>query len=137
MPAKSSSKLLVDIGLEKPCGSLVNFLNIALVQPSLTRKEPWRMQAHTGKACYVPGPNATSYRREHVLYRDLPGLRPGTIFSAASNPTQVDLSRGMRDMVAEARAERHDHLHHREEAQRSRTVREELGDAITDRLLLL
>jgi hypothetical protein len=40
-------------------------------------------------------------------------------------------------MVAEARAERNDHADNREDARRPKTVREKMGDAITDSLLLL
>jgi hypothetical protein len=43
----------------------------------------------------------------------------------------------MRDMVAEARAERNDRLDNREESHHPKPVREKMGDTITDRLLLL
>jgi hypothetical protein len=119
------------------CGSLVNFLTIALVHPLLTQKETWTLQAQAGKAGYVPGPMTTSYRCEHILYRDLPGICPGTILSTASDPALVDVARGMRDMVAKARDERHDRLDHREEARCSRTVHEKLSNTITDWILLL
>jgi hypothetical protein len=105
--------VLVDAGLETSCSSLITFLTIALVKPSAERKEPWTLQPQAGLADYVPRPIVTSYRREHVLYRDLPALHPGSVLPAVSNPALVDVARGMRDMVAEARAERHDRLDHR------------------------
>jgi hypothetical protein len=129
--------VLVDAGLETACSSLITFLTIALVQPSSERQESWTLQPQAGLAGYVPGPMAMSYRREHVLYRDLPALRPGSVLPAVSDPALVDVARGMRDMVVEARAERRDRLDHREKDRRARTIREKLGDAITDRLLLL
>jgi trimethylamine:corrinoid methyltransferase-like protein len=49
----------------------------------------------------------------------------------------IDVVRGMRDMVAEARDERNDRLDNREESRRPKSVREKMGDNITDRLLLL
>jgi hypothetical protein len=64
--------VLVEAGLETTCGSLINFLTIALVHPSLIRKEPWTLQPQAGKAGYVPEPMATIYWCEHVLYQDLP-----------------------------------------------------------------
>jgi hypothetical protein len=107
---------LVDSGLEATFGDLINFLTIALVEPSLTRKETWTLQYQAKKNGYVPGPMVTSYRREHVLYRDLPGLRPGSTAPTMSDPALVDV-----DMVAEAeaRSEWIDRLDNREEAHRS------------------
>jgi hypothetical protein len=111
-----------------------SFLTISLVEPSATRRE---LQPQSGNDGYVPGPMATSYRREHVLYHELSGLRPGLTATTMSDPALVDVARGMKDMVAEARTDRNDRMNHREEDRRSRTVRENLGDTITDRLLLL
>jgi hypothetical protein len=129
--------VLVDAGLQATYGDLINFLTVALVDHSLSRKETWTLQAQPVKYGYVPGPMATSYRREHVLYRDLPGLRPGSTVSTTSDPALVVVSRGMLYMVAEARAEWNDQLDNREEARRSCTMHEKLGGTITDRLLLL
>jgi hypothetical protein len=126
----------VDAGLEATCEDLIIFLTISLVEPSATRREPWTLQPQA-KAGYVPGPMATSYRREHVLYCDLPVLRPGLTATITCDPALVDVDRGMRNMVAEARSERNDRLDHCEEARCSRTVRENPGDDITDQLFLL
>jgi hypothetical protein len=43
----------------------------------------------------------------------------------------------MRDMMAEARVERNDRADNHEEARRPKSFREMMGDAITDRLLIL
>jgi hypothetical protein len=120
--------VLVDAGLKATYGDLINFLTIALVEPSLTRKDPWTLQPQAGKSGYVHGPMATGYRGEHVLYRDLPGLRPGSTAPTTSTPALVNVYCGMQDTVANARAERNDRLDNREEARRSRA---------TDRLMLL
>jgi hypothetical protein len=73
-----------------------------------------------------------------VLYQDLPGLRPSAdSTSSTSDPTLIDVARGMRDMVMEARAERNVRLDNREESHRPKSVREKMGDTITDRLLFL
>jgi hypothetical protein len=129
--------VLIGAGLDATCGGLIDFLTIALVEPSSLQNEPWTLQAQAGKVGYVPGPMTTSYCPKHVLYHDLSGLRPGSLLPAASDPALIDVARGMRDMVAEARSEQNDHLESREEARRSRTAREKLGEAIADRLLLL
>jgi hypothetical protein len=84
----------------------------------------------------VPGTSAISHRREHVLYRDLPALRP-SLGSATSDPALLDVARGVREMVTEARAERNDRADSRALARLPRSVRERLGDSIVDRLLLL
>jgi hypothetical protein len=42
----------------------------------------------------------------------------------------------MRDMVAEARADHKDHADNCDESRRPKTVREKMGDTITDRLIL-
>jgi hypothetical protein len=97
--------VLVDAGPDATCESLINFLTLALVQLSLVWKAPWIMQSQTGRAGYVPVPMTSSYRREHALYLHSPVLFPGSITPAVSDPALVDVDRGMRDMVAEARAE--------------------------------
>jgi hypothetical protein len=56
---------------------------------------------------HSPGPVAINYRRYHILYRDLPSLCPTTKRLTASDPALVDVVRGMRDMVMEARAISH------------------------------
>jgi hypothetical protein len=87
--------------------------------------------AQAGRAGYTPVPVSINYRRAHVLHRDLPFL------CTSCDPALVDVARGMRDMVAEARAKRNDRLDNREESRRPKSVREKMGDTITDRLLLL
>jgi hypothetical protein len=99
---------------------------------------PLTVWAHAGRTGYTPGPVAINYRRTQVLYRDLPGLRPRAGSpSSTRDPALVDVARGMRDMVMEARAERNARLDNREESRRPKSVREKMGDTTTDRLLLL
>jgi hypothetical protein len=80
---------------------------------------------------------AINHRREHVLYRDLPALRPSALFTAASDPALIDMARGMHDMVAEARADRNDRADHQDASRRPKTRRKKMGDCITDRILVL
>jgi hypothetical protein len=127
---------LVDRGMEVMCTPLVDFLTLALVQPTKATASPYPLQQQVGMVSYTPGPVVVSHRREYILYRDLPGLLPSAL-AAASDPTLLDVARGVRDMVTESRADRDDRAFSREVAQHPRTVRERLGDGIVDRLLLM
>jgi hypothetical protein len=127
---------LIDGGLITICAPLVVFLTVALVRPSEHHSTPLTVHQHLGKSGYVPGTEVISYRREHVLYRDLHGLRPargGTL----SDPALLDVARGVREMVAEARADRNDRADPRAQTCIPRSVRDRLGETIVDRLLLL
>jgi hypothetical protein len=131
-----SVPVLVDRGVEVMCTPLVEFLTLALVQPTDAITSPYPLQQQVGMAAYMPGPAVVSHRREHILYRNLPGLLPSTL-AAASDPALLDAARGVRDMVAKSRADRDDRSFSREVAQRPRTVRERLGDGIVDCLLIM
>jgi hypothetical protein len=85
----------------------------------------------------VPGPEAISHRREKILYRNLPALRPAVGLPATSDPALFDVAKGMRDMVDGARVERTDQADNHGEARHPRTIRDKLGGGIVDRLLLL
>jgi hypothetical protein len=127
---------LINAGMMSVCGRLVEFLTVSLVRPTAERATPLTVQHHLGKSGYVPDTSAISHRREHVLYRDLPALRP-SLGGATSDPALLDVARGVWEMVTEARAERNDRANSRALARLPRSVRERLGDAIVDLLLLL
>jgi hypothetical protein len=76
---------------------------VALVQPSDEQDAPLTVYPQSGKPGYLPGPVAINYRREHILYQDLPSLCPNTKRPVASDPALVDVARGIRDMVEESR----------------------------------
>jgi hypothetical protein len=128
---------LVDTGYEGICDPLVDFLAVALVKPSATVAAPLTLQSRVGLEGYVPSPAVVSHRRQHLMYRDLPAPLPQPSGGATSDPALLDVARGMQDMVAEARLDRNDRRDAREVARRPRTVRERLGEALTDRILLL
>jgi hypothetical protein len=67
---------LVYRGIEVMCTPRVDFLTPALVQPTEATTSPYSLQPQVGMAGYTPGPAVVSHRREHILYRDLPGLLP-------------------------------------------------------------
>jgi hypothetical protein len=128
---------LVDTGYEGICDPLVDLSTVALVKPSATVAAPLTLQARVGLEGYVPSPAVVIHRRQHLLYRDLPALLPQLSGEAASDPALLDVARAMQDMVAEARLDRNDRTDAREMARRPRTVRERLGEALTDRIILL
>jgi hypothetical protein len=88
------------------------------------------VKPRAGKAGHLPGPVAIHYHREHILH-------PVTTRTTASDLALVDVARGMRGMVAEARAEHNDCADNRNESRCPNTVRKKMGDTITDRLILL
>jgi hypothetical protein len=129
--------VLVDTGYEAICEPLVDFLTVALVKPSADNASPLTLQPYMGIAGYVPSPAVVSHRQHHLLYRDLPALVLANATTASSDPTLVEVARGMRAMVAEARLDRNDRSDAREVARPPRTARDRLGEALTDRLLLM
>jgi hypothetical protein len=110
---------------------------VALVKPSSNLDEPYTLQNQAGKSGYAPGPDAISYRRENALYHDLPVMKITPAPPLESDPALLYVARSMRDMVAEARAERQDRMDSRDDIHRPKSVREKMGESITDRLLLL
>jgi hypothetical protein len=130
--------VLIEAGLQDVCSGLINFLTVARVLPNEDNEVPVTVWAQAGRSGYTPGPVAINYRHTQVLYRDLPGLRPSAGSpSNTSDPALIDVARGMRCMVVEARAKRNTRLENREESRRPKYVREKMGDTIMDRLLLL
>jgi hypothetical protein len=106
--------------------TVASFLTVVHVRPTSERSTPLTVQHHLGKLGYVPGTSVISHRREHVLYRDLPGLHP-SLGGATSHPALLHVARGVREMVAEARGERNDRADSRALARLLRSVRERLG----------
>jgi hypothetical protein len=127
---------LMDAGLEYTCSRLVYFLTVALVQPTEERSEPYTLLPQIGTSGYVPGPEAISHRRESILYRDIPALRPAVDLPTMIDPALIDVARGVHGMVTEARVGP-DHADNHREARCPRTIQEKLGEAIVDRLLLV
>jgi hypothetical protein len=76
----------------------------------------YTLQQRTGTAGYVIGPEVTIHRREHVLYHDLPDLRPIVFHPATSDAALVDVAQGIHDTVPKARADRNDRADTREES---------------------
>jgi hypothetical protein len=129
--------VLLDIGYKSDCESLVDLLTVTLVKPSATNIIPLTLQPCVGSACYISIPAVVSHHRHHLLYQDLHALMPASTTNPASDLALLDVARGMRYMITEARLDHNDRTDARDVDHRPRTTRERLGDAITDRLLLL
>jgi hypothetical protein len=128
---------MVDTGYEAIWEPLVDFLTVALVKPSAENTTPLTLQPCVGITGYVPSPAVVSRRRQHFLYHDLSALIPASATASSSDQALVDVARGMRDMVKEARLDRNDRLDARGVARLPRTMRDRLGDSPTDCLLLM
>jgi hypothetical protein len=100
----------------------VDFLTVSLEKPRDGASIPLTMHAGVGKPGYVSSPAVVNYRRDQLLYRDLTALMPIATPIPASDLALFDVARGMRDMVIEARLDRHDRNDAREVARRPRTV---------------
>jgi hypothetical protein len=86
--------VLINAGMLAVCRPLFDFLTVALVHPTSERSTPLTVQQRMGKSGCVPATSAISHRREHVLYRDLLGLRP-SLRGATSDPGLLDVARGV------------------------------------------
>jgi hypothetical protein len=89
------------------CTPLVDFLTLVLVQPTEAIMPPYPLQQQVGMALYTPGPVVVSHCREHILYRDLPGLLPSAL-ATASDSALLNVAHGIRYMVTESRSDRDD-----------------------------
>jgi hypothetical protein len=128
---------LVDTGYEAICEPLVDFLTVALVKPYEDNIPPLTLQPCVGIAGYVPSTRLVSHRRQNYLYRDLPGLIPASATTSSSDPALVNVSRGMRDMVIEARLHRNERSDARDVTRLPRTARDSNDDALTDCMLMM
>jgi hypothetical protein len=93
------------------------------------------MQARVGLHDLHPSPSVISHRREHVLYRQLTGLRPTT--ATAGDPALVGIASSMNNIASAM----HHYLVVREtryaEAKQPSNLREKHGNITADMLLLL
>jgi hypothetical protein len=128
---------LIDGGLEDTCSELINVLTVAIVKPNNIRVEPYTLQDQAGKAGYAPGPEAISYHHDGLLYHYLPVLKATPGPPLTNDPALLDVAHSMRDELAEARAEWHDHMNSHDEARDPKSMIEKMGETITDCLLLL
>jgi hypothetical protein len=130
-----SYPLLEDADLLEVCLPFLQYLQVASNAPSATEARPLALQDRLGLDTPIR-PAVINERRETVLYRLLPDLRP------RAGPQLPDaladnLGAGLTNIAAEMHADRQAREYRAGEARRPKTFRERYGDRITDHLLLL
>jgi hypothetical protein len=118
--------VLVDSGIVEIREPLVELLTMVLIKPSTTHATPITVQTQVGVNGCVPSLSASSYRQEHTMYRDLPGMR-----------SMMDIARSVRDFISKAIDDWTDLSEARKVTRLPHTMRERLSDTIVIRLLLL
>jgi hypothetical protein len=126
---------IMDAGMEATSQPLIDWLTVALTDPSATAPETVNLKPCLGRLHFSPSPAIIISRRAEILYRDLPVLNatPG----GGGDPYLRDVARAVGDLAVEARANRNDRHDRRTELAQPKGVREKFGDRLTDRFLLL
>jgi hypothetical protein len=126
---------IINDGLQQVCKPLVVFLVVSLTKGANDLNAPHTMQPRVGLRDFHPRPAVISHRREHILYRQLPGLRPTA--ATAGDPALVGIASSMSNIAS---AMHHDlvvrETRYAEEKNPS-TLWEKHGDRTADMLLLL
>jgi hypothetical protein len=130
-----SYPLLEDADLLEVCLSFLHYLQVASTAPSATEARPFALQDRLGLDTPIR-PAVISARRETVLYRLLPDLRPRT-GPQLPDALADNLGAGPTNIAAEMHADRQAREYRAGEARRPKTFRERYGDRITDQLLLI
>jgi hypothetical protein len=60
--------------MEATCQTLIDWLTVALTNPSATAPETVNLKPCLGRLHFTPSPAVVSSRRAEFLYRDLPAL---------------------------------------------------------------
>jgi hypothetical protein len=126
---------IINDGLHQVCKPLVDFLVVSITTGANALNAPRTMQPHIGLRDFHPIPAVISHRREHVLCRQLPGLRPTP--ATAGDPALVGIASSMNNIASAM----HHYLVVREtrytEANKPSTLWKKHGDRTADMLLLL
>jgi hypothetical protein len=126
---------IVNNGLQQLCKPLVYFLLASDTKAANDLTGPRMVQPRIGIHDFYPSPSVANHRREHVLYRQLPGLHPTA--SMMGDPALEGIATSMNNIASAM----HHNLDVREtryaEAKKPSILREKLGDRTADMLLLL
>jgi hypothetical protein len=122
-------------GLEAVCAPFLTFLQLASTAPTTNNPRPVTLQDELGIPRHVTRPGVVRNRRESVLYRFLPDLRP----SSASLPDAfaASMSAGLTHIAAEMHADRRARYTRAVESSRKKTFHDKYGERIADGILLL
>jgi hypothetical protein len=130
-----SYPLLENADLLEVCLPFLQYLQVASTAPTATEAHPLSLQDRLGLDTPIRS-SVINERRDTVLYRLLPDLRPHTgpkLPDALAN----NLGAGLTNIAAEIHADRQAREYRAGEARRPKTFRERYGDLVTDQLLLL
>jgi hypothetical protein len=130
-----SYPLLEDTDLLEVCIPFLQYLQVASTEPTATEARPLSLRDRLGLDTPIH-PAVINERRETVLYRLLPDVRPRT-GPKLPDALADNLGAGLANIVAEMHADRQAREYRAGEARRLKTFRERYGDRITDQLLLL
>jgi hypothetical protein len=89
---------IINDGLQQVCKPLVDFLVVSITKVANDLNAPRTMQARVGLRDFHPSPSVISHRREHVLYQQLPGLRPNA--ATAGDPALVGIASSMNNIAS-------------------------------------
>jgi hypothetical protein len=115
---------IIDAGLEAVCQLLIDFLTVAIVEPTATSIEPLTVKPCLGRLHHNPSPAVVSNRRVEVLYRDLPGLKQ--VPANAGDSYLRDVARAVCELAVEARSDRNDLLDFRAILDLPKSAREKI-----------
>ena len=121
--------------LQVTCGPLLDWLQAAGTEDATAHGTSGVVLPFMGSMGHHVRPEVTQHRREHILYKQLPGLRP--TIGQVSDPALLALSQEVANLASNAREDREDRRAHREDSVKPKTVREKYGDRLTDKLKVL
>jgi hypothetical protein len=126
---------IINDGLQQVCKPLVDFLVASVTEAANDLAGPRTVQPCIDIRDSYPSPAVVNHLPEHILYWQLPGIRPAA--ATAGYPTLVGIAASMNNIVS---AMHHD-LAVREtryaEAKKPSTLREKHGINTSDMLMLL
>jgi hypothetical protein len=126
---------IINDGLQQVCKHLVDLLVVSITKGASDLTTTRTVQPRTGLRDFHPSPAVISHRREHVLYRQFPGIRPTS--TTAGDPALVGIASSMNNIASDM----HHDLAAREtryaDARKPSTLHEKHGDRTVDMLLLL
>jgi hypothetical protein len=127
--------LLEEEGLEAVCAPFLTFLQLAFTAPTTDNPRPVTLQDEVGLPRHVTRPGVVRNRRESVLYRFLPDLRPSS--AALPDAFAASVSAGLTHIAAEMHADRRARDTRAVESAWKKTFRDKYGECIADGILLL
>ena len=116
------------------CDPLVKFLMVASTNPS-TQAHSLVIREHIGEPGSTIATQVLKYRRETLLYKQVPHLRPAA--ATAGDPAIRQIADGLDNLVAGMRTEREEKADRLAESKEPKSVRSIFGDRIADRILML